>query len=87
MRSFTKLDIGNDAIANINISRGDFFIEEPGLLIDSKDSIIFDYDMYFIKKRIQELDICLNYLHGYSTKLLRSIITNKLHEAMDPIKL
>jgi len=40
--------------------------------------------MFFMRKSIDELDESLNYLHNVSTKLIRAIITEKLHNAMKP---
>jgi hypothetical protein len=42
--------------------------------------------MFFGKKVIGDTDSSLEFLHGTSTKLIRALITDKLHEAMGPVK-
>jgi uncharacterized protein (TIGR04255 family) len=81
-----EIDMGNGAIAQINTLKGipldvdQEVVPIPG----TEESFIVDSDMYMLRKNIEELESSLEYLHDYSTKLIRSIITNKLHEAMEP---
>jgi len=80
-----EIDIGNGAIAQINAAKG--FVSDANFgfpISGSEESFIVDSDLYMMRKNISELDKSLNYLHDYSTKLIRSIITDKLHIAMEP---
>jgi len=82
--SFVELNIGNGAIAQINIGKGfvgDIFNPSTA---SNEESFIVDSDMYMTHKKIDELHDSLNYLHDHSTRLIRAIITPKLHEAMEP---
>ncbi|MDR1205127.1 MAG: TIGR04255 family protein [Peptococcaceae bacterium] len=83
-----ELDIGNGAIAQINAAKG--FIGDATLglpIFSDEESFIVDSDMYMLRKNIGELDASLTYLHDYARKLIRSIITEKLHDAMEPSEL
>jgi len=85
--SSVELDIGNGAMAQINTAKGYISDTDSGLPVFSgEESFIVDSDMYMLRKNTNELDVSLTYLHEYSTKLIRSIITEKLHEAMAPRK-
>lgn len=80
-----ELDIGNGAIAQVSAAKGFIGDANFGLPIPSgEESFIVDSDMYMMRKKIEELEASLDYLHENSTKLIRSIITNKLYEAMEP---
>lgn len=80
-----ELDIGNGAIAQISTAKGIPFDTSFGFpMPGGEESFIVDSDMYVMHKKIKELDAALNYLHDNSTKLIRSIITDKLHDAMEP---
>jgi len=86
--TFVELDIGNGAIVQINIAKG--FMENivrgyP--VLDDEESFIVDSDMFVMRKQINELDNSLNILHDYAAKLIRSIITEKLHNTMEPSKI
>jgi uncharacterized protein (TIGR04255 family) len=84
--SFVELDIGNEAIAQINITKGlvvDFKSSFPVFDDDGK-SLIVDSDLYMLRKDVGELYESLDYLHKNSTNLIRAIITDKLHKAMEP---
>jgi uncharacterized protein (TIGR04255 family) len=82
---FSELDIGKGAIAQVNVMKGltDIF----NITIPKKNDeelFIVDSDLFMLNKKIDELYDSLEYLHTYSTKLLRAIITEKLHYAMEP---
>lgn len=82
-----ELDIGNEAIAQIKTMKG--FIGDMLLAPNSgkEEYFIVDSDMYMLRKKTNELDDSLTHLHDISTKLIRSIITDKLHDAMGPSEL
>ena len=83
--SVVELDIGNGAIAQIRTSKG--YVNNLSLGLPNptvEESFIVDSDMFMIRKAIGEQNESLNYMHDYSTKLIRLIITDKLHEAMGP---
>jgi len=85
---FVELDIGNGAWIQINTSKnsvGDVCFGFPSVI--DEESFVIDADIFMMRKNIEELSSSLNYLHDYSTKLIRSIITTKLHNAMEPNKL
>jgi uncharacterized protein (TIGR04255 family) len=84
--TIVELDIGNGAIAQIRATKG--FVGNVNLgfpIMDDEESFILDSDMYLLRKKNDEWYEALNYLHNHSTKLIRSIITPKLHEAMEPM--
>lgn len=88
-QTIVELDIGSDSTAQINIRKGipsnSKFDYNVGFDIEEyEESFIVDSDMYVMNKEINELNPSLNHLHDNSTNLLRSIITEKLHNAMDP---
>ena len=83
-----ELDIGNGAWVQVNTSKnstGDVGFGFPSII--DEESFVIDFDIFMMRKNIKELDSSLNYLHDYSTKLIRSIITPKLHNALEPNKL
>ena len=83
--SITELDIGNGALAQVKSILGLIGSIENGFpQNDAELSFIVDSDMFFMRKNIDELDSSLDYLHRTSTKLIRSLITEKLHHAMEP---
>ena len=49
-----------------------------------EEVFIVDSDMYVMQKNFEELDKALDNLHSNSTGLIRSIIKEKLHNAMEP---
>jgi uncharacterized protein (TIGR04255 family) len=86
-----ELDIGNGAIAQINVMKG--FVGNTPLdspphfgfpIINGEESFIVDNDMYMTQKKICELEASLAYLHDFSRELIRSMITDELHDAMEP---
>ncbi|MDR0518311.1 MAG: TIGR04255 family protein [Fibromonadaceae bacterium] len=86
--TFVELDIGDGAIAQINIAKGfmeNIVREYP--VLDDEESFIVDSDMFVMRKQINELDNSLKYLHDYAAKFIRAIITDKLHNAMEPSKI
>lgn len=82
-----ELNINNGAIAQINTAKG-FARDAIGLpVLGGEETFIVDGDMYMLHKNTGEVHSSLTYLHDYSTKLIRSIITDKLHSAMEPSEL
>lgn len=82
----TELDIGENALARINTMLG--YPREKVIQAELRDqelSFILDSDMFFGKRNTGQIWDSLEYLHDSSSKLLRAIITDKLHEAMEPI--
>ena len=83
--SFIELEIGNGAIAQIRSGLGLFGGIENGVSCTNPElSFILDNDLYFMRKNMNEFDESLHYLHSISTKLIRAIITDKLHNALEP---
>ena len=83
--STTELDIGNTALARINTALG--YVHSPGEVVNPESqelSFILDSDMFFGKKSNNEVWDSLEYLHGVSSKLLWAVVTEKLHNAMEP---
>jgi uncharacterized protein (TIGR04255 family) len=78
-------NIGNDAKAHINAGKGMFLDDNKRLKnLDGEEIFVVDIDMSVTQKNIEELFPSLSYLHDYSTKFIREIITDKLRKAMDP---
>ena len=83
--SLTELDIGSGATAQIRSALGYVGGVENGFpRTNSELAFIIDSDMFFPRKNIDDLDASLAYLHDISTKLIRTMITDKLHDAMEP---
>ena len=85
--SVTEINIGEDAIARINASLG--FVGDNRLLASGNQlelSFIVDTDLFCGKRKIEETDTSLTLLHSVSYKLIRALITDKLHDAMEPEK-
>lgn len=85
--SITEINIGDDAIARINASLG--FVGDSNQLASENIpelSFIVDTDLFCGKRKIEETDSALSLLHSVSYKLIRALITEKLHEAMEPEK-
>lgn len=78
-----ELDIGDDAIAQVRLSKT---IDAPSgfPMPRGEEVFIVDSDMYVMQKNFEELDKALDNLHSNSTGLIRSIIKEKLHNAMEP---
>jgi len=83
--SLTEIDIGNGAIAQINT-----FLAHVGEIKNGKPAeetelaIVAVSDLFFIKKELSEVDVSLEYLHSVAYRLIRAMITDKLHLAMEP---
>ena len=86
--SVVEIDIGNTSLAQIRTSLGAVDIVgafNPFLQSSPTElSLIVDSDMFCFRRSLDELVESLEHLHGVSTKLIRSIIKNKLHDAMEP---
>jgi uncharacterized protein (TIGR04255 family) len=76
--STSMINLDNNAKARIITALGYVGdeITEPSFIVDT--------DLFFEKKSIPETMYALNELHGHSTNIIRSIIKEKLHEAMMP---
>lgn len=89
--SVAELDIGDKAIAQIRTVLGFVGTTDPLNYFNhsanqthSELSLIIDSDMFYLKKSLDESDSSLEYLHSVSSKLIRAIITEKLHNSMGP---
>ena len=81
----SEIDLGNNAMVRIITSTG--FVGNAMFQQNPELSFIIDSDLFFlIKKSLNELDSSLNYLHDYSGRLIHALITEKLHNAMEPEK-
>jgi uncharacterized protein (TIGR04255 family) len=81
----TELDVGNKSFARINTSLG--YINSENTQIPSPDqelSLIVDSDIFAFKVNKDGLFPRLEYIHKISTNIIRSVITGKLHDAMEP---
>ena len=82
----SEIDLGKNALARIITSTG--FVGNMVNPQNGELSFIVDSDLFFnSKKNLNELDISLEYLHEHANRLIRSIITDKLHNAMEPEKI
>jgi len=82
----SEIDLGENALARIITSTG--FVGEILNQQNNEVSFIIDSDLFFnLKKNLDELDKSLEYLHEHAGRLIRSIITEKLHNAMEPEKI
>jgi uncharacterized protein (TIGR04255 family) len=78
-----EIDLGNNAMARIITSIG--FVGSAMYQQNSELSFIVDSDLFFhSKKDLDEIDISLNSLHKHANRIIRSIITERLHQAMEP---
>ena len=83
--SIGEIDIGNGALARINTTLGYVGSIDTQMNTGNPElSFIVDSDMFYGKKTIEQAFPSLDSLHGTSTKLIRALITDKLHEAMEP---
>jgi uncharacterized protein (TIGR04255 family) len=90
----TEIDIGNNAIARIVTSTGYIANVIPqnslintALMQNPELAFIVDNDFFFnTKKQNDELNDSLEKLHKNSSVLIRSVITDKLHQAMEPMQ-
>jgi len=76
--SSVEIDIGNSAIAQIQT-----FLGETADAQKERVFIIVS-DLFYLRKKLVEADESLVYLHSVAYRILRSIITEKLHNAMGP---
>lgn len=80
--SIAEMPIEGGASARINTALG--YVNGVNDNYTNKLSFIVDSDLYFGKIQIDDLREALETLHGTSTKLIRALITEKLHAAMEP---
>ncbi|MDR0609494.1 MAG: TIGR04255 family protein [Planctomycetaceae bacterium] len=80
----SELDIGNGAIARIITALGYAKNSDKQPITNSELSFIVDSDLFFGKKYTHETEDAIEELHRHSTKIIRAIITDKLHHAMEP---
>ena len=81
----TEFDAGNNSFARINtslgyINTGNVQVPLPGQEL----SLILDSDIFAFKVNKDALFSTLEYIHKISTNIIRSVITAKLHKAMEP---
>jgi len=84
----TELDAGNNSFARINTSLG--FINTGNVQVPlpgQELSLILDSDIFAFKVNKDSLFSRLEYIHKVSTNIMRSVITDKLHVAMEPEKI
>jgi uncharacterized protein (TIGR04255 family) len=83
--SLVEIDIGNSAIAQINT-----FLAQVGDIKNGKPvsetelAIVAISNLFFTKKELNEAKESLEYLHSVAYRLIRTMITEKLHLAMEP---
>jgi uncharacterized protein (TIGR04255 family) len=80
--SVTEFNVGNDTFARISTNLG--YVNKPDEKSTPELSFILDTDIFAFKTKKEELESKLNYIHGISTKIIRSVIKDRLHEAMEP---
>jgi len=81
--STSDINLGNGAMARVVASMG--FVGNAVFQQNPELSFIVDSDFFYdSKKAISELEVSLDNLHNHANNLIRSIITEKLHEAMEP---
>jgi len=84
----TELDAGNNSFVRINTSLG--FINTGNVQVPlpgQELSLILDIDIFAFKVNKDSLFSRLEYIHKVSTNIIRSVITDKLHAAMEPEKI
>ncbi|MDR1289687.1 MAG: TIGR04255 family protein [Planctomycetaceae bacterium] len=83
--STSEIKLNNDANARIITALG--YVGNNDHNEKNRElSFIVDTDLYFGKVDLQSVENALVELHGYSTKIIRSIIKEKLHKAMEPVE-
>jgi uncharacterized protein (TIGR04255 family) len=88
IRSFacaTEFDAGDSVFARVNtslgyINSGDIQAQLPGREL----SFIVDSDIFIFRVNRDELSARFESLHKVSTNIIRSVITDTLHNAMEP---
>jgi uncharacterized protein (TIGR04255 family) len=80
----TELDLGKGAAVRIVTALGYAGKNVQPQIHTPELSFIVDSDLFFGKKQIDEAKTALEYLHEHSTNLIRAIITDELHHAMEP---
>jgi len=79
----SDVDLGNNAMARIITSTG--FVGNIMFQQNPELSFIVDSDLFFTsKKNLDEVEASLNHLHAHANRIIRSIITDRLHQAMEP---
>jgi uncharacterized protein (TIGR04255 family) len=81
----TEFDTGNNVFARVNtslgfINTGDIQVQLPGQEL----SFIVDSDIFTFRVNREELSSRFESLHKVSTNIMRSVITETLHTAMEP---
>ncbi|MDR3238226.1 MAG: TIGR04255 family protein [Spirochaetia bacterium] len=83
--SSTEFDAGNNLFARINTSLGYVnFGDIQAQLPERELSFIVDSDIFAFKMKKEELTSRFENLHKVSTNIMRSVITDTLHNAMEP---
>lgn len=83
--SSSELTIEGDSVARINTTLG--FVNGVSKELSETLSFIVDSDLFHGKTSVDEYTDVLEVLHGTSTKLIRAIVTDKLHKSMEPNKI
>jgi uncharacterized protein (TIGR04255 family) len=80
-----EMDIGNGAIANINTFLAKVGDVEHGKPVGQPETaFVIVSNLFFSRKELNDAKDSLDYLHSVSYRLIRAMITNKLHSAMEP---
>lgn len=81
----TEISIGDNSIVKVRTSLS--YLNNRNQLQPYEGQeicFIIDSDFFTTKIDLNQLDVTLEKLHSNSTNLLRAIITDRLHEAMEP---
>ncbi|MDR2200201.1 MAG: TIGR04255 family protein [Deltaproteobacteria bacterium] len=85
LQTLVDLNIDDKTKAKIRLGKGFYNdINDWPPLSELNESYIVDSDIYAVQKQLHEINNCFYYLHDYTTKILRSVISDKLHNAMEP---
>jgi uncharacterized protein (TIGR04255 family) len=83
----TEFDAGDGAFARINTGLGYVNSENTQMPLPEQElSLIVDSDIFVFRVNKDMLLPKLEYIHKVSTNIIRSVITEKLHKAMEPEK-
>ena len=85
--STTEINIDNGATARITTLLGYIGEQRTQITKDTEKSFIIDNDIFQGKTVIEKIQETLDALHETSTRLIRHMITPKLHKAMEPQEL
>jgi uncharacterized protein (TIGR04255 family) len=83
--SSTELDVGNKSFARINTGLG--YVNLTNALVplpEQELSLVVDSDIFSFKVNRDALCPQLEYIYKISENIIQSIITDKMHQAMEP---